>query len=1403
DLSSNFLSGPLDPFISPLTGLTALKYLVMSYNFFSGSIPSTISAIKSLYMLSLGWNYLTGTVPVPGTALQVLDLENNWLNGKFPSTANWYFCTARANCFNDPTPCKNNNNQGITQRPSCAICNSADATGTLCGGTVACQPDPAAVKAVTAVPTTSTPVLALTCPPVPPVTTDATAASALMNIKTALGVTYTNWAASSTCNAVGSSGGGGFSGVECNSAGQPVKITLDSQKLSGILHADITKLTALTFISLKSNLFKARLEEFGSKIPLLPNLAVLLLDFNWFFGSLSPALIGMPKLTRLGLSYNYLTYRVPPLAAGLKDIDVGFNFLSGSFPANTATSCGANNNCFQAVTGCTTKGTAQRTTGCSFCLSDTAQGMLCYGRGICTVDASAPFAAGTPNAVGAATLPLACVNVLCATASPVMLPCSRGMELPASEVDPKTAMEHGRRLVEVMLRPVLAYAKAKHVHCSAALERNDSRDQGLCAAARRANADRVYIAARKKLLSWSSSSSAYQSLLPPSCTLVVAHGSKKMHSLPGTGGMQATFPVPPNAFIACRFNASAASSLHSPDSGAATPDSSHHNGALPGSHLASSCSSPAAHRTMPTSLSAASDTSAPASSPPPSLHSSGQFSVPGAAPECTPPDPSTLPAPGSPLGDGAARVAHSAAAGSDSCSPSSGTPGASTPLHAQGLAAAGREEGAAEGAWESPVRGSLASMSLGASPLGASPLGASPLAAMSASSHPEGRAARQSLDADQQSAERFRRCSSDVGMTRPSGLPPIRSSAAGAQGPREHTRAASSNALTLDAAAAAAAASRLSPALNGSTGRRGSMEPLVALQEDREVGGQAGRSRGEEREEGGSGSRSLADELARLDEEEGAAGGGERWEGRAVSSNRLAEKGMEAAGGDSRSGRQSVSQQRALHLSGPHNRHWTQHDDASSTPVAGQPAGVGGGASAVAGVGGAGGFEGLSTELHSGAATRSRDFSNRFSWQRFHAHSSQTAGSGGAAGLSIGRTSFGGGPLSPRSAAQLMSEGGIDCRLFTPQQLERATGGYEESNLLGRGSFGMVFRGEMLGCKVAVKRLEGQGWQGPEEFHMEVEVLSRMRHPNIVLLMGCCVEEMALVYEFLPGGTLQDKLGPPKSPDAAPLPWVDRLRILSEVASALLYLHQNEPPIVHRDLKPDNILLDGHLASKIGDVGLARLLQADDSVTMKVRGTAGYIDPEEVETCEISVLSDVYALGLIMLQLLTGQRSVRAVHRLLADLHDLAARDGRGRAGDGAVTGEALLKYLDSSAGDWRLDLAERAASIALQCAERRRERRPDLAEVIHPALAEIAKEALAEEKRRKKRIDSQFICPISKEIMRDPVVAADGFTYEREHIARWMATSGVSPSTGQQLQHTCLTPNNVLKSLIQAHKFQ
>ncbi|CAI6005322.1 unnamed protein product [Closterium sp. NIES-64] len=366
---------------------------------------------------------------------------------------------------------------------------------------------------------------------------------------------------------------------------------------------------------------------------------------------------------------------------------------------------------------------------------------------------------------------------------------------------------------------------------------------------------------------------------------------------------------------------------------------------------------------------------------------------------------------------------------------------------------------------------------------------------------------------------------------------------------------------------------------------------------------------------------------------------------------------------------------------------------------------------------------------------------------------------------------------SPPAAAQQWATA-LDCRQFTAQQLARATKNYAQENLLGKGSFGAVFRGEMLGCQVAVKRLEGQGWQGPDEFRVEVEVLSRMRHPHIVLLMGCCTEEMALVYEFLPGGTLQDKLGPPKTADAVRLSWSDRLRICGEMATALMYLHRNDPPIVHRDLKPDNILLDGNLASKIGDVGLARLLEADGSTTMKVRGTLGYIDPEEVETCEISVLSDVYALGLIMLQLLTGQRAVKAVHRMLAECAKHAktaqgSQPGPGGAAVGAVG--VVSKYLESTGGEWRMDLAEEAAGLALRCADRRR---GEPAEPQERGAAGAGADRCGSGGGGQGTQEAQRLA----EVMRDPVVAGDGFTYEREHITRWMASCTLSPSTGQPL---------------------
>ncbi|CAI7907931.1 unnamed protein product [Closterium sp. NIES-53] len=618
----------------------------------------------------------------------------------------------------------------------------------------------------------------------------------------------------------------------------------------------------------------------------------------------------------------------------------------------------------------------------------------------------------------------------------------------------------------------------------------------------------------------------------------------------------------------------------------------------------------------------------------------------------------------------------------------------------------------------------------------------------------------------------------------------------------------------------------------GSLSRVRSYETLVALREEEgeEHGGGAEGEEGEgdgEGEEVGHG-RSLADELAALAAEDEGGEGGERkgssesWRGRAVSSNRGAGSSAgsdaeAAAWAGARNGTPSartpdstpaLPSSLALVQSGglPQSGGY----QSGSLPQSGSIPGSGG-LMAGSSIASTDTFPPLDS-FESSEASQNRPpsrFQHLTAMAQQHGQSQGpllAAASHGplhahSHGASFGRAAYSSGQLGAGGGGA--GGDGFDCRQFTAQQLARATGGYAKENLLGRGSFGQVFKGEMLGCKVAVKRLEGQGWQGPDEFRVEVEVLSRMRHPNIVLLMGCCTDEMALVYEFLPGGTLQDKLGPPKGSAAVPLSWADRLRIAAEMSSALLYLHQNDPPIVHRDLKPDNILLDGHLASKIGDVGLARLLEADGVTTMKVRGTAGYIDPEEVETCEISVLSDVYALGLILLQLLTGQRSVKAVHRMLAE----AATKGRARPGDVGPGGASraavavVMRYLDTAGGEWRADLVEQVVGVALRCAERRRAKRPELVGEIHPLLVRVAAEAEAEVKQRKQQMDEQFLCPISKEVMREPVVAADGFTYEREHMERWMASCTLSPATGQPLAHSSLTPNHVLKNLIASHR--
>lgn len=231
----------------------------------------------------------------------------------------------------------------------------------------------------------------------------------------------------------------------------------------------------------------------------------------------------------------------------------------------------------------------------------------------------------------------------------------------------------------------------------------------------------------------------------------------------------------------------------------------------------------------------------------------------------------------------------------------------------------------------------------------------------------------------------------------------------------------------------------------------------------------------------------------------------------------------------------------------------------------------------------------------------------------------------------------------------------------------------------------------------------------------QVEVLSCIRHPNMVLLLGACPEYGCLVYEYMSNGSLEDRLF--RKGNTPTLPWQHRFRIAAEIGTGLLFLHQTKPePLVHRDLKPANILLDRNYVSKISDVGLARLVPPSvaDSVTQyRMTSTAGtfcYIDPEYQQTGMLGVKSDIYSLGIIFLQILTGKPPMGLTHHVQR-----------------AIEKGTFAEMLDPAVPDWPIEKALCLATIALKCSELRRKDRPDLGKVVMPELERL--KALGEEK--------------------------------------------------------------------------
>ncbi|CAI5530413.1 unnamed protein product [Closterium sp. Naga37s-1] len=367
-------------------------------------------------------------------------------------------------------------------------------------------------------------------------------------------------------------------------------------------------------------------------------------------------------------------------------------------------------------------------------------------------------------------------------------------------------------------------------------------------------------------------------------------------------------------------------------------------------------------------------------------------------------------------------------------------------------------------------------------------------------------------------------------------------------------------------------------------------------------------------------------------------------------------------------------------------------------------------------------------------------------------------------------------------------------RDYSYEDIVFATENFKPERKLGEGGFGTVFSGTLHHTPVAVKVLKNaDAMQAANEFQQEVEVLSQIQHPHVVMLLGCCPSKYCLVYEFMANGSLEDRLlcanGSP------PLPWYIRMRVAAEIASALLILHTRPVPIVHRDLKPGNILLDKNFVAKLGDVGLAKLMPglSMDQTYMRESvpvGTFAYVDPEFQRTGEFGPKSDVYALGIVLLDLLTGRKP--------------NVYEGLEEAVDDGDENE-LKQFLDERAGDWPLDMVMEVARIAVKCSEMRRKKRPDLEKQVMPVLDRArARAAQAEEEARKApsrrpmgEAPSVLFCPITQEMMVNPVLAADGHTYEQEAIKSWLETSDMSPMTNQKLPSKDLVPNHAVRSMI------
>ncbi|XP_062094666.1 wall-associated receptor kinase 2-like [Humulus lupulus] len=316
-------------------------------------------------------------------------------------------------------------------------------------------------------------------------------------------------------------------------------------------------------------------------------------------------------------------------------------------------------------------------------------------------------------------------------------------------------------------------------------------------------------------------------------------------------------------------------------------------------------------------------------------------------------------------------------------------------------------------------------------------------------------------------------------------------------------------------------------------------------------------------------------------------------------------------------------------------------------------------------------------------------------------------------------------------------------RIFSKAELAKATNNYSQSNFIGQGGFASVYKGVVLNetsttatttQQIAVKKpkldKDDQNksiLMNHQQFHEEIAIVSQVNHKNVVKLLGLCLETKIplLVYELVPNGTLSQHIHTKRSSSSSAMlrPWKTRLRIATETAQAIDYLHSlAHPPIIHRDIKSTNILLDENYTAKVSDFGASVLIPPGQTgIATTVQGTLGYLDPEYLTTGTLTTKSDVYSFGVVLVELITGEKPISNGVRIKAKSNNIiqyfvsTIRENKSERYVEKIVDPDVIYDEDHEKE------IEIVAELAMKCLEGHSERRPSMKEVVEE-LVELNK---------------------------------------------------------------------------------